>query len=201
MTTMSYALAVALGYLLGGIPFGYLIGRRAGVDIRTRGSGNIGATNVWRTLGAKAGLLCYTLDMAKGAGPVLGMLLAAGERPAIVAGAFAVLGHMYPAWLGGRGGKGVATAAGAFAVLAPLPFLHAVLTFAVVGPLATRTVSAGSIAAALILPWSAWHSETPEVFLLALLAGGLTIWRHRANLERLAAGTESRIWNGLSPGE
>jgi glycerol-3-phosphate acyltransferase PlsY len=195
---MEYALAAGIGYLLGSIPFGWIIARvGGGIEIRERGSGNIGATNVWRVLGWRPGLLCFILDLMKGVLPVLITMTVAGERPAILAGAAAVLGHMFPAWLKGRGGKGVATAAGAFLVLAPLPCLNAILAFAVVGPLATRTVSAGSIAGAVILIWSAWQTSSIEVALLALLSGALTIWRHRGNLRRLADGTESRIWKGI----
>lgn len=196
---IEFVLAAALGYLLGSVPFGWIIARvSGGLEIREHGSGNIGATNVWRILGWRSGLACFVLDLAKGALPVLAMLIFAGERTAILAGAAAVLGHMFPAWLKGRGGKGVATAAGAFMVLAPLPCLQALLTFAVVGPLATRTVSAGSIAAAIVLSAAAWRSSSTEVALLAILAGALTIWRHRGNLRRLAAGDESRIWKGLA---
>ena len=196
--TMGYALAAAIGYLLGSIPFGWIIARvSGGIEIREHGSGNIGATNVWRVMGWRPGLLCFILDLVKGVLPVLVAMVVASEGPAILAGAAAVLGHMFPAWLKGRGGKGVATAAGAFLVLAPLPCLNAILTFAVVGPLATRTVSAGSITAALILAWSAWQMSSNAVALLAILAGGLTIWRHQSNLQRLADGTESRIWKGL----
>lgn len=194
--------AVGIGYLFGSIPFAYLLGKRVlKLDIREHGSGNIGATNLGRVGGAKLGALCLLLDVAKGIAPTLIFALwqpdkRAWEFHAILAGVAAVAGHMFPIWLKGSGGKGVATAAGAFLVLAPAPLVYAVMTFLVVGPLATRTVSAGSVSAALVLVFMcSWNSSQP-VFIVSALIGGFVIWRHRGNLKRLWDGTESRIWAG-----
>ncbi len=197
MTLVTWALAIVVGYLCGSIPFAYLIGRRVlKIDIREHGSGNVGATNMWRIGGSKLGASCLVLDMLKGVVPTLLALEFLGETLAIVAGLTAVAGHMHPIWLKGSGGKGVATAAGIFLVLSPGPLGHAILAFLAVGPLATRTVSAGSIAASLVLPFMCFFSTSRAVFVLATVTGAFVIWRHRGNMKRLWSGTESRIWAG-----
>lgn len=197
IAVIGWAIALAVGYLLGSIPFAYLIGRRAlGIDIRQHGSGNVGATNMWRVGGSKLGALCLFLDLLKGVAPTALALHYLGELPAIGAGIAAVVGHMAPVWLKGSGGKGVATAAGIFLVLSPGPLGHAVLAFLAVGPLATRTVSAGSVAAAFVLPFMCFFTASRPVFVLAALTGAAVTWKHRGNLRRLWDGTESRIGTG-----
>jgi glycerol-3-phosphate acyltransferase PlsY len=188
------ALVVLAAYLVGSIPFSYLVARRRGVDVRASGSGNVGATNVMRTVGRGAGLVAFLLDFAKGlAASVLGRLVSPdGPLPALCAAA-AVLGHMYPVWLRFRGGKGVATGAGAFLPLAPVPTAAALATFAVVLA-AARYVSLASIAATLVLALVAFLLGAPAA--VAQSAAGvalLIVWRHRANLRRIARGTESRL--------
>lgn len=194
---MNWVVAILAGYLLGSVPFAYIIGRKAlGIDIREHGSGNVGATNMWRVGGARLGLFCLGLDLVKGALPTFLILHLRGESHALVAGIAAVAGHMYPIWLRGSGGKGVATAAGIFLVLAPGPLLHALLAFGAVGPLATRTVSAGSIVAAFVLAFMCWFTASTPVFVLAATTGAFVVWKHRGNARRLWDGTESRIWKG-----
>ncbi len=203
---LSLALILIASYLLGAVPFGYLVARARGVDIMRQGSGNIGATNVGRVLGRPYGILVFVLDFAKGALPVLA---ARAWRPAglegppdlapVAAGVASFLGHLYPVFLGFRGGKGVATAAGVVAVLLPGPTLAAFVTWVAV--LAVfRYVSLASLTAAALLcvvrflgtdrPWAHDHIVTT---LFCLLACVLVFVRHRANLQRLAHGTENRL--------
>jgi glycerol-3-phosphate acyltransferase PlsY len=188
-------IAVLAGYLIGSLPLGLLLARGwSGVDPRRVGSGNLGATNVYRTAGWGLGLAVMALDMAKGTGAVL---LAArtgvGEGPTVAAGVAAVLGHVFPMWLRGRGGKGVATACGAFAVLAPLATAAALGAF-VVTVAATRVVSAGSLVATLALPSvAALSGSTPAVTVGAVVVAAVIAWRHRGNLARIRAGTERRV--------
>ncbi len=183
-------------YLLGSIPFSYLVARSFGVaDVRRVGSGNVGATNVMRSAGAPAGALAFLLDAAKGAGAAeLARLFTPGSSwlPA-VAGAFAVLGHVFPVWLRFRGGKGVATGAGVFLPLAPLATLLAVVVFAGVVAV-SRLVSLASILAALALPLALlWLDAGPIVAGTALAVAGLVILKHGSNIRRLIDGTESRM--------
>src|SRR3954470_15212161 len=138
---------IALGYAIGSVPFAFLVARRAGIDVRVSGSGNVGAANVLRTSGTALGVAAMALDMSKGAASVLAAQTAAGSIGVMAAaGAAAVVGHVYPVWLRFRGGKGVAVAAGVFGVLAPLATLAAALVF-VATVWSTRLVSLGSIAA------------------------------------------------------
>ena len=149
-------LTVLLGYLAGSIPFAFLLARRAGIDVRFAGSGNVGAANVFRTAGAGRGAAVMVLDIAKGALAVSVASLTNASLPLTAAtGAAAVIGHVYPLWLRFRGGKGVAVAAGVFAVLAPLATLAAAAVFLISLSL-TRYVSLGSVAATLALPPAAW---------------------------------------------
>jgi len=190
------ALVLLGAYLLGALPFSFLVARAFGVaDVRRVGSGNVGATNVMRSAGKGAGALALLLDAAKGA-----LAVALAERllpdpqwvPAAAALA-AVLGHMYPVWLRFEGGKGVATGAGALAPLAPSAVAAAALVFAAVVAF-TRFVSLGSLGAAWSLSGLAylWDYPAPVVASAAAIAA-LVTWRHRANLERLTRGTESRV--------
>jgi acyl phosphate:glycerol-3-phosphate acyltransferase len=186
-------LAVLFGYLAGSVPFAFLLARRAGIDVRVAGSGNVGAANVLRTTGAWRGVAVMALDVAKGATAVFVALAAGGASLAALGGAAAIVGHIYPIWLGFHGGKGVAVAAGVFGVLAPVPTAAAAAVFLVTVWL-TRYISLGSIAATLALPPAALLSGAPPpVVAAAAGSGALILFRHRANLRRLHAGTERRM--------
>ena len=202
---MVAALLITLffAYLAGSLPTGFLVARAMRVDITQVGSGNIGATNVFRVLGKGPGALVLIVDLLKGALAVLvAPMLAAAMTPTdllalpALAALGAVLGHNYTCWLGFKGGKGVATSAGAMAALIPPAFGVTVITWLLVFFL-TRYVSMASIAAALILPVATIFTVSgptrwPLVAFTSALAA-LAVWRHRANIERLKAGTEHRI--------
>jgi glycerol-3-phosphate acyltransferase PlsY len=188
-------LAVALGYLAGSIPFAFLAGRALrGIDIRQSGSGNVGAANVLRTSGVVAAIGVLLLDMAKGAGAVLwAERLASGGAAPAAAGLAAVVGHLYPVWLRFRGGKGVATAAGAFSILAPVAMVPAAALFVATVWL-TRYVSLGSIVASAALgPIAFGLGGSSAAATAACTAAALIVFRHRSNIARLRAGTERRI--------
>jgi len=188
-------LVVSIGYLAGSIPFAFLAGRYfRGVDIRRIGSGNVGAANVLRSTGALTAVVVMLLDAAKGAGAVLFVQwLAPGDAAPAAAGIAAVVGHVYPIWLRFRGGKGVATAAGAFAVLTPLALAPAAAIF-VATVWATRFISLCSIVATLALgPIALALGASAAVVGAACAAALLIVFRHRANIGRLLAGTERRI--------
>jgi glycerol-3-phosphate acyltransferase PlsY len=204
---MLQALVVALAYLLGSIPFGYLIVRAGGKgDVRETGSGGTGATNVTRRAGKGAGLLTLSLDALKGAAAVLvaRLVLTEGFRVDwwVAAAAVAVVaGHVFPVWLGFRGGKGVATGLGVFAVLAPLALLCALPVFVLV-VWATRYVSLGSIVTAAVMPLAVWAlgaragarvEELMPVLTAASVGGALIIFMHRANIGRLLRGEENKF--------
>jgi glycerol-3-phosphate acyltransferase PlsY len=208
-------IAVA-AYLLGSIPTGYLVARAKGIDIRSVGSGNIGATNAMRALGKPAGIFVLLMDAAKGyAACFLGAFIAAhftsryyemrsdadivaqfkeGLEPfAIIAGLCAVLGHNYTCWLKFKGGKGIATSAGVYFALAPLAAGIALVTWIVTAVL-TRYVSIASIAAAVALPTAVWLTKD-SLFLgiVTTALGLLAIFKHRGNIQRLLNGTEQRF--------
>ncbi len=188
-------LAITIGYLTGSIPFAFLAGRLVrGIDIRRSGSGNVGAANVLRTSGVLTALGVLLLDVAKGAGAVLwAERLAGGTSAAAVAGVAAVVGHIYPVWLRFRGGKGVATAAGAFSVLTPVAMIPVLGVFVATVWL-TRFVSLGSIVATLTLGPIALGLGAPAAAVGAAGAVAvLIVFRHRSNIGRLRAGTERRI--------
>jgi glycerol-3-phosphate acyltransferase PlsY len=187
-------IAVILGYLAGSVPFAYLLARRVGIDVRTAGSGNVGAANVLRTTGAWRGVIVMALDVAKGAlAVVLAQIAPGGASLAAMSGAAAVVGHIYPVWLRFHGGKGVAVAAGAFVVLAPLATAVAAALFLVIVWM-TRYISLGSIAATVALPPAAWlFGSSRAVVGAAAATAALILFRHRANLRRLHAGTERRM--------
>jgi glycerol-3-phosphate acyltransferase PlsY len=187
---------IAVAYLIGSIPFSFLVARAFGVrDVRRVGSGNVGATNVLRNAGKVAGALALLLDVGKGAAAVaLAGRLAPGEEamPAVAA-VSAVVGHMFPAWLRFRGGKGVATGLGAFAPLVPQAALAAVLGFALVAAV-TRYVSLGSVAGGVALGVAAFALRGPDpVTIAAAFTAALVVFRHRANLRRILGGTERRM--------
>jgi glycerol-3-phosphate acyltransferase PlsY len=185
---------ILFGYAVGSVPFAYLLARRAGIDVRVAGSGNVGAANVLRTSGTPLGLSVMVLDIGKGAATVLAAYAGGGaDNPVAAAGAAAIVGHIYPVWLRFHGGKGVAVAAGVFSVLAPLATLLAAAVFFTTVWL-TRVVSLGSVAATVTLPSAAWLTGAPPpVIAAAAGAGALILFRHRANLRRIAGGTERRM--------
>jgi acyl phosphate:glycerol-3-phosphate acyltransferase len=188
------ALAVAAGYLLGSLPFGYWAGRLRGIDLRLAGSGNTGATNAMRVLGLKIGVPVMALDIGKGVAAVL-IARAASDNELIwvLAAAAAVTGHMYPLFLGFKGGKGVATGAGTMLALVPWMGVAAFVLWLCIS-LATRYVSLGSVVTAIAYPATAFVTGQPwPVRIFALGTGLWVIWRHRANIARLRAGTEHRI--------
>jgi acyl phosphate:glycerol-3-phosphate acyltransferase len=197
---MHVALAVALSYIIGSIPAAYMAGKSRGIDLRRFGSGNLGATNVVRTLGWKVGLAVFAFDVAKGALPVFlfprwtyGPL--SSEVVAIMCGVAAILGHFRPVFLRfGKGGKGVATATGVFFALAPLPMLAGLAVFAVV-VLITGYVSLGSLIAAVVLPALLLVTEgvRSPVFQVGVVLAVFVFWTHRANIRRLRRGEEYRF--------
>jgi glycerol-3-phosphate acyltransferase PlsY len=191
-------LVVIIAYLIGSIPFGYLIVRaKGGGDVRETGSGGTGATNVSRRAGKAAGAITLMLDAAKGAIAVIGarsMLNADSADWLIAAAAIAVMvGHIFPLWLRFRGGKGVATGAGVFLALAPIAVLVAGVVFVTVVGL-SKYVSLGSIAGALTIPVYSWIAVNPTPVLAAAVVGALLIvLAHRGNIARILRGTEPRI--------
>ena len=191
---MADLLAVVAAYLMGSIPFAQLLSRRQGVDLRRVGSGNVGATNVLRTLGVRAAVLVMMLDAVKGTVAVLvAQRLTNGVAAPVVAGLASMIGHVYPVWLRFRGGKGVATAAGAFAVLTPVAAAAAVGVF-LLAVAVTRFISVGSMAAAVTLAgWTIATDAPTAVEIGAAIGAVLVIVGHRANVIRLASGTERRI--------
>jgi glycerol-3-phosphate acyltransferase PlsY len=191
---MNEFLAIVLAYVVGSIPFAFLLSRKRGVDLRRAGSGNVGAANVLRTTGARAAAVAMVLDGVKGTVAVLvAQLLSAGLLAPVAAGVASVLGHVYPVWLRFRGGKGVATTAGAFAVLAPSALGVSAVVF-VLAVAATRFVSVGSMAAALTLAAVTVSGDGPTLVTIGAVASALVvIHRHRGNLRRLLAGTERRV--------
>lgn len=191
---MEELLAVSLGYLAGSVPFAFLLARRRGVDLRCVGSGNVGAANVLRTSGVAQALATVGLDVAKGAVAVLvAQRLTSGPATPAAAGLASIIGHIYPIWLGFRGGKGVATAAGVFVVLTPAAATIAGVAF-IAASWATRYISVGSMTAAATLAVAAVAGGAPAaVSVGAALAALIIVHRHRSNLGRLVAGTERRI--------
>ena len=202
-------LSAVCSYLVGSIPFGYLMGLAHGVDIRTVGSGNIGATNVFRTLGKGPGALTFALDVAKGVAavavvPFAAALLAGAGAPGLGArvacGVAVLLGHSFPLFLGFRGGKGVATGLGVACGLVPHAALLGVAVWVALF-LATRYVSVASIAAALTVAVAPWFLELPPdpgagsvalCAVVSVLAAGVAL-KHQSNVRRLLAGTENRF--------
>jgi glycerol-3-phosphate acyltransferase PlsY len=204
---LAFAVVVIGSYLLGSIPFGYIAGRIVGIDIRNYGSGNVGATNVIRTLGKSYGYPVFAADFLKGFGAVKMSIMIATrvqsewsspEMFGIVAAILSVLGHSYPVWLRFKGGKGVATSAGALFGLAPIAALAGVAIWILTFWL-TRYVSVASIAAAAVLPFiiliTTWLSRTTGklLFYSSVCLAAVVIWRHRSILSRLMRGTEPRF--------
>ena len=186
---------VLLGYGMGSLPIGFLVTSLwKGIDLRRVGSGNVGAANVHRTAGLKVALLVIAIDFAKGAGSVLiASRIIGGLDATVTAGVAAVVGHIYPIWLRFRGGKGVATACGVFATLAPVATAIAATGF-VATVWITRYVSLGSVVATAALPPLAWLLDSPlPIVAGATIAALLIIPRHAGNLARVAGGTERRL--------
>jgi glycerol-3-phosphate acyltransferase PlsY len=187
-------LPVLLGYLAGSVPFAFLLARRRGIDVRVAGSGNVGAANVLRTTGAWRGVIVMALDVAKGITAVaMANLLSGSPGPVSLAGAAAIVGHIYPVWLRFHGGKGVAVAAGVFTMLTPAAAAAAAVLFLVIAWI-TRYISLASMAATVALPPAAWILGSPQpVVLVAFGSAALILFRHRANWHRLRTGTERRV--------
>jgi glycerol-3-phosphate acyltransferase PlsY len=200
------AAALAISYAAGSLPFAWLAGRAAGVDLRQQGSGNLGATNVFRVLGWKIGLLVFVADALKGALPVLLLPPRIGGAVdpglwAIACGIAAIAGHVRPVFLRFRkGGKGVATAAGVFFALAPLPMLVTFALFVAV-VLATGYVSLGSLLSAVVLPafLLVTQGSRAPLFAVSVLIATFVFWTHRANIGRLRRGEEHRFGKRSRP--
>ena len=202
---LGYILVAVVSYLLGSIPSGFLVAKARGIDIRSVGSGNIGATNVLRILGKPAGIFVMLADALKGA---LAVIIAvrvigpwfsgmpgnqANEWYGVCAGVAAILGHNFTCWLSFKGGKGIATSAGVLVALVPWS-LVIILAVWIVTLALTRFVSLASVLASATLPFAAWM--TGESLTMILITGGLAvlaIYKHRTNIKRLLSGTESRI--------
>ncbi len=188
-------LLIITSYLVGAVPFGLLLSRSSGIDIRTQGSCNIGATNVARLLGKKKGILTLLLDVAKGFFPMFVTAQIIGDGPdhnvmIALSGAATVLGHMYPVYLGFKGGKGVATGLGVFLYLAPLSVLFSLLLFIVAVAL-SGFVSLGSLLASAAIPfWQFFLGEPSWKILLSTFIGIMIWFKHISNIKRLLAGTE-----------
>jgi glycerol-3-phosphate acyltransferase PlsY len=197
---MHPALALALAYASGSLPFAWLAGRAKGIDLRKQGSGNLGATNVFRVLGWKIGLAVFVADALKGALPVLLLppRIASPRDPvvwAILVGVSAIAGHVRPLFLGFRkGGKGVATAAGVFFALAPVPMLASFALFVAV-VFATGYVSLGSLLSAALLPLILLVTlgAASPLFVVSAIIATFVFWTHRANIGRLRRGEENRF--------
>lgn len=188
-------LTLIAAYLIGGIPFGYLLVRwRTGQDVRTQGSGNIGATNVLRTTGKTLGIITLLLDIGKGALAVWLMDRVTDDDPMwmSLAALAVILGHAFPVFLKFQGGKAVASFVGAFMYLTPAPLFAIVILFVAVLSV-TKYVSLASMIGALLFPLACWLlvQPPPPVMVAAIIGGAFIIWRHRANWDRLRAGSEN----------
>lgn len=198
---MMPALILLAAYLLGGIPFGYLLVRlKSGQDVRAMGSGNIGATNVLRTTGRSLGILTLLLDILKGwvAVWLADHYLQGDPLWMSAAAVMVILGHIFPVFLGFKGGKAVASFVGAFLYLTPVALLAVTILFVAI-VWATRFISLASVICAGLFPLGVWlilHPPAP-VWIAALIGGALIIWRHQGNIARLRAGTENVFtWKG-----
>ncbi|HZL79158.1 MAG TPA: glycerol-3-phosphate 1-O-acyltransferase PlsY [Candidatus Limnocylindrales bacterium] len=224
MPTLGYILTALAAYLVGSIPFGFLVAKAKGIDIRAVGSGNIGATNAMRALGKPAGIFVLLMDVLKGYAACAflaphifdwliphysgffryfhDMPVELQTRFYVVAGIFAVLGHNYTCWLKFKGGKGIATTTGVYLALAWPAVLIGLVVF-ILGVLLTRYASVGSIAAAIALPVTVWVMTPHNLFLgiVTTALGVMAIYKHKSNIQRLMAGTESRLGKKTSTTE
>jgi len=207
MDISAYILVVVISYLLGATPSGYLAGMACGIDVRTAGSGNIGATNVVRVLGKRVGAIVLAADALKGFisarwVPLLALWLfpspgTSRENLALAGGVAAILGHIYTCWLKFKGGKGIATSGGVVLAWAPVACLTALALWGLVLA-ASKYVSLASIAAAIILPFAVWFGNghwngSPTMTYAMAGLSLLAIYKHKANIQRLLKGQESRI--------
>ncbi len=204
MTGVLFVIMLVLAYLLGAIPFGYLVGRLFyGVDIRTQGSGNVGTTNVFRVLGKKAGIAVFFLDVLKGFLPALAGSLVFGPWGAVFVASAPMVGHVYSVFLRGRGGKGVATGAGAVLALEPVVFAIIFVTWLVL-VFTVRIVSPASLVATTMLPILLIVRDSPLPYVIAaVLAAVVIFYAHRGNIVRLLHGEERRFappWHSRSGG-
>ena len=204
--SLEHIVVILSGYMIGSIPWAFIIGKMKGVDIRKHGSGNVGATNVRRVLGRKWGILCFALDFLKGFLPVVSLqflhrcgIVQDIRLGVVLVSVAAVAGHMWPLFLSFKGGKGISTIAGIILALAPLSFLTAGGVWAAAF-YSTRYVSLASILAALALPVTAFifsvtglHKLSSTILVMLAFLAVLAIFRHRANIKRLMAGTENRF--------
>jgi len=189
-----YLLLGFSSYLVGSIPFSYLIPKWIGkIDIRRHGSGNMGTTNVLRTLGMKVGLLAFIGDFIKGLVPTIIGLLWLGELGGIIGGSLAVLGHCYPVWLKFKGGKGVATSAGVLIVLVPdILIVLLICQFLIIG--LSKYMSLASILSAILFPlFTIMFSKSTEIVYFSIFLAIFVIYRHRSNLKRLLTRTETKL--------
>lgn len=194
---MAHVGVLVASYLLGAVPTSYVVGRVfRGIDLRQHGSGNLGATNLYRVLGWKYAIPVALVDIAKGAVPValLAPLVSASQYFALAAGLAAVAGHAVSPFVGFKGGKGVATAAGVMLALTPLTIAVLVVIWAII-VFSTGYVSLASIVAATLLPVLAWllHPESRGLVPFDALIAAAIVWLHRGNIRRLLAGTEHRF--------
>ncbi len=200
MEWSSYLITAVVAYFVGSIPTGYLLAKAKGIDIRKSGSGNIGATNVFRILGKPAGIAVLLVDALKGFAPTYfiryflpGAEPNAVEYHSMTAGLFAILGHNYTCWLRFKGGKGIATSAGVVVALAPVALVITVATWIIIF-LVSKYVSLASIIAAAILPVAIWATGgSRRILILGFALGALAIYKHKTNIQRLIAGTENRF--------
>lgn len=198
----AYIAVVVMSYFIGSVPFGYLAGKARGIDVRTVGSGNIGATNAFRVLGKTAGTIVLLADAFKGFVaarwiPLLVLQIFPGsaqqERLALAAGVAVIFGHNFTCWLKFKGGKGIATSAGVVLAWAPAAALTALAVWGLVF-LASKFVSLASIAAAIVLPLAVWLFSGSRAMTLVMAAlSALAIVKHKANIQRLLNGTENRV--------
>ena len=200
---MTALLLIAAAYLLGAVPFGLLLCRLKGVDIRTVGSGNIGATNVFRSVSKPLGIATFACDFLKGlvpayVFPILGKMLTGtcqGSEIGILCGVASIVGHNWPVYLKFKGGKGIATSAGVLLGVAPAAVGIGLISWIVLF-VASRYVSVASIGAAIVVPVVSWTMYSRKGLLLPIvltILGLLAVWRHKSNIERLISGTESRF--------
>lgn len=195
---LGFIIAAAVSYVLGSIPNGLLLGKAIwGVDLRQHGSGNIGATNAWRTIGKAGGISIFLLDMLKGAiSAYLGLHLGGGELAGIVCGLLAIAGHSWSLFLSFKGGKGVATGLGVIVMLMPWVTAIVFLVWLAIVK-ATGYVSLGSIVAAILVPVLALVMELhTDLLVLGIIAAAFIVYRHKSNISRLMNGTESKIKSG-----
>ena len=210
---MVFFCVITTAYLLGSIPVGYLVGRIRGIDIRSAGSGNIGATNVFRILGKLAGTLVLLADAAKGAlactvvvrtivqWSALTFDPKETESIALAAGVAAILGHNYTCWLKFKGGKGIATSAGVLGAIVPIGLAASFTTWLIVFA-ASRYVSLASISAAVVLPFAVWLAGgSGQMVVITAGLSALAVLKHRSNIRRLIDGTENRIGSRQNAGE